>query len=79
MIKLWLFLMRVVLVVAVIIAVKSLFLCWYLNEWSVDQYINNIFSLNSALLSLGVISGNFMDIVLSKTPLNINLINLLEI
>lgn len=74
-----LFFIRILLLIIAIIIMKSLFLCWYLEIWSLDQFFENISSLSSALISIGVFTGNFMDFILKKTSLNINLLNLWDI
>jgi len=70
--KILVFFFRMFIIISSIILAKSLFLCFYLDNFTLDNFYSYIYSLSSGLISIGVFTGNCMGYLLDKTPFNIN-------
>lgn len=71
--KFILFLMRTAFTMIGVIMVKSLFLCWYNNTYSILELLDNIESLSSVLVGIGYFTGISIGKLLDFTCFNINI------
>jgi len=70
--KIFKFFLRILIIISAIILAKSLFLCIYLDNFTLHNFDSYVYSLSSGLISIGVFTGNCMGYLLDKTPFNIN-------
>lgn len=71
--KFILFLTRTAFTMIGVIMVKSLFLCWYNNTYSILELLDNIQSLSSVLVGIGYFTGISIGKLLDFTSFNISI------
>lgn len=69
--KVCLFLIRVAIIIVGVILAKSFFLAWYNDNYTYQEFYNNIYSLSSAIIAIGSFTGRLLGIILDYTSLNI--------
>ncbi len=74
-----LFGIRIAITIIAVILVKSGFLCWWFNSFTLQDFGNNVFSLSSALIGIGCFTSNLLANLLNHTPFNVNIKELWDI
>ena len=65
--KIFLFFTKILLTIIVVILAKTMFLCWYHDNFTLAYFMSYILDINNALIAIGCITSNLLNSLLSKT------------
>ena len=77
--KLFLFLTKILLTITVVILAKTMFLCWYHDNFTFDYFINYTLNISNAFIAIGYLISNLLNNLLSKTLFAINFKDIIKL